>query len=163
MNYFKKTTASLFIFLLIFQGMSSGAPENNNSSLSLKAALQIAYLQNPEMREARESINAFKGRKITDSSFLGPSAKIEDSGSYEITQPFHSPGVRFLKSKIAKNNVKIAEGDFTATWAGVYQEVKVGYVSLLFTEEALKVLNPTLRLQDNFWIPSRFNISPERS
>src|SRR3989338_5195230 len=81
----------------------------DKTSFSLEDSLRMAYLHNPEMRSARETVEAQKGRAVTQSSFHGPEVRFEVDNLWEITQEFEAPGALILKSQIAGAEVKIKE------------------------------------------------------
>ncbi|MGH7890271.1 MAG: TolC family protein [Thermodesulfobacteriota bacterium] len=130
--------------------------------MSLKEALFLAYNYNPKMEEARKEIDALKGRRITEGAFKGPEVTFEIGGfksevvdgekisprknldSFEVIQPFDPPGVVFLKERIAHAEVKIGEGAFLRTWAGISKEVRSAFAGVLYSEEALNVFKSNL-------------------
>lgn len=132
------------------------------AGMTLEDALKIAYTHNPRMQTAGKETEAAKGRRITQSAFIGPEVSFEIGGfksqtqngekvhpdknldSFEIVQPFDPPGVRFLRSRIAGTNVKIAQGDFLLAWTEVSREVKSAFRGLLYAQEAIKVFRSNL-------------------
>ena len=162
-----KKALFLLIFLFGLESRSWGASLEENT-LSLDDAFKTAYVSNPDMKQAKEEIEASIGRKITESSFKGPEVRFEIGGfksqevngekvnpekqlsSYEITQGFDAPGTLILKSQIAGDEVNITKGLLQATWAGVYKNVKSTYAEVLFQEEALHVFETNLNSARQF-------------
>src|SRR3989338_589920 len=113
-----------FIFIFLSQFLISPVrAEEVTEALSLKEALSMAYEHNPQMIEARKTIQAAQGDLITTRTLLIPELEAEIGGlkkneegkrkgqleTVSISQPFEPLGVRGLKTKIAKNEVEIAE------------------------------------------------------
>ena len=160
----KGRIVTISVFLLLFASERSSFAE----TLSMEDTLLLAYRQNPKMKEARESIEAQIGRKITDSAFKGPEVSFEIGGfksqevsgekvtpdksldSFEVIQPFDPPGVRFLKGSIAEDNVRIAKGNLATIWASVYKDIKTAYSNTLFRREAVRVFETSLNSARQF-------------
>ena len=162
-------------WLLLFMSLFCAVPnvlamsENlDKTSFSLEDSLRMAYFNNPEMRSARETVEAQKGREITQSSFRGPEVRFEVGGfksqevdgekvnpenslsSWEVTQEFEAPCALILKSQIADAEVKIKEAELKTLWADIYRRVKSAYARVLFSEEALRVFEMNLNSARQF-------------
>src|SRR3989338_8362867 len=103
----------LFLFVSLFCASPDIFAASRNlikPSYSLEETLREAYSNNPEIRAARETVEAQKGRAVTQSSFRGPEVRFDidpknSLSSWEITQEFDAPGSLILKSQIAGDMV----------------------------------------------------------
>ncbi len=150
-----KKLRNIFIILILiyFSPPSFGQEAVENHPLTFKEALQTAYENNPRMIEARKTIQAAQGDFITTRTLLNPElgAEIgglkkneegERKGSLEtvsIVQPFEPLGVRELKTKIAKNEVKITQEALKSVWSNVYSEVRSAYMKIILGKKKLEL------------------------
>ena len=146
-----------FIFLSQFLIPPMRAAEISDT-LSLKEALSVAYDHNLQMIEARKTIQAAQGDLITTGTLLNPELEAEIGGlkkneegerkghldSISITQPFDPLGVRELKTKIAKNEVKITEETLKSVWSNIYSRVRSAYMKIILNKKELELAQDNL-------------------
>lgn len=156
---------SFLLAVLMFLFSASVGAEPAAEKLNFKTSLELAFEHNPQMIEARKSIEAAKGDLITSRTFQNPEAELEfggfkkddnderdvNLGTFEITQPFDPIGVKFYKSKIASNQVKIQSEEFRAVWASVYKEVRERYSKIIFDVKSLELANDNLNAMRQFF------------
>jgi cobalt-zinc-cadmium efflux system outer membrane protein len=137
--------------------------EIGTESLTLDDVLKIAYINHPRMQQARQEIEAAKGRWIQSEALPDPEVGLEigglkkhakDGGDKQIRdanvdivsveQPLDPLGTRFLRGRIAWDGVKIAKGDLELIWARVRQEVIGLYATILTNEKALEIAKENL-------------------
>jgi cobalt-zinc-cadmium efflux system outer membrane protein len=132
--------------------------EETGEALSLKETLSLAYDHNPQMIEARKTIQAAEGDLITTRTLLNPELEAEIGGlkkneegerkghleTVSIVQPFEPFGVRELKTKIAKNEVKIGEESLKAVWSNIYSQVRSGYMKIILDKKELELAQDNL-------------------
>jgi len=146
-----------FIFLSQFLIFPIRA-EEVTEALSLKEALSMAYDHNPQLIEARKTIQAAQGDLITTRTLLNPELEAEIGGlkkneegerkghldSISITQPFDPLGVRGLKTKIARNEVKIGEETLKSVWSNIYSQVRSAYMKIILDKKELELAQDNL-------------------
>ncbi len=146
-----------FIFLSQFLIPPIRAEEASDA-LSLKEVLSLAYERNPQMIEARKIIQAAQGDLITTRALLNPELEAEIGGlkkneegerkgrleTVSIVQPFEPPGVRALKTKIAKNEVKIGEETLKSVWSNIYSQVRSAYMKIILDKKELELSEENL-------------------
>ncbi len=134
-------------------------------ALTLEKALSLAYENNPDMIEAGKSIDASKGDLITARSFSNPEFEAEISGlkkdeegkrdphagSFEARQGFDPPGVRGLKSKIAKYQISAQEESFKIAWSQVYARIREAYSHIILDKKAQELANEKLNIMRQFY------------
>ncbi|MCB9757010.1 MAG: TolC family protein [Candidatus Omnitrophica bacterium] len=149
----------ILTFIVIGQFFSPlvGADETS-VALSLKEALSSAYDHNPQMVETRKNIQAAQGDLITTRTFLNPELEAEIGGlkkneegkrkghleKISIVQPFEPLGVRALKTKIAKNEVKVGEEALKAVWSSIYSQVRSAYMKIILDKKELELAQANL-------------------
>ena len=155
-----KSIRTLF-FTFIFLSQCLIPPvraEEITEALSLKEALSMAYDHNPQMIEARKMIQAAQGDLITTRTFLNPELEAEIGGlkkneagerkghleNIAIVQPFEPLGVRGLKTKIAKNEVKIGEETLKSVWSNIYSQVRSAYMKIILDKKELELAQENL-------------------
>ncbi|OGX26289.1 MAG: hypothetical protein A3D10_04685 [Omnitrophica WOR_2 bacterium RIFCSPHIGHO2_02_FULL_48_11] len=118
----------------------------------------MAYDHNPQMIEARKMIQAAQGDLITTRTFLNPELEAEIGGlkkneagerkghleNIAIVQPFEPLGVRGLKTKIAKNEVKIGEETLKSVWSNIYSQVRSAYMKIILDKKELELAQENL-------------------
>ncbi len=133
--------------------------------LTLEKSLSLAFEDNPRMIEARKNIDVSKGDLITARSLSNPEAEFEIGGlkkndegerksnldSFEIRQGFDPPGVRGLKSKIAKNQIFIQEEFVKTVWSQVYAQVRETYSHIILDKKELELANEKLNIMRQFF------------
>lgn len=138
----------IIIFSLCFLP-SSFSSNKDDEKLDLKQVLEIAFQQNPQMIEARKTIDAVQGDLITTRTLLSPTLDAEISGlkkneegerkghleTVSIVQPFDPVGVRELKTQIAKNEVKIGKEAIKSVWSNVYSQVRTAYMKVILDKK----------------------------
>ena len=135
------------------------AQVNGGKSLSLQEALELAYQRNPRMVEARNSIAFARGKRITESTFSDPEFDFEIGGlkkedgerdpglkKFVILQEFDSPGVLWMKSRIAKNEISSEEEALKGIWSEIYSQVRDAYFTILLKERELEVAGENLNV-----------------
>ena len=146
-----------FIFLSQFLIPPIRAAEVSDA-LSLKEALSIAYDHNFQMIEARKTIQTAQGDLITTRTLLNPELEAEIGGlkkneegerrghleNISIVQPFEPLGVRGLKTKIAKNEVKIGEETLRSVWSNIYSQVRSAYMKIILDKKELELSQENL-------------------
>ncbi len=159
----KRIIFTLFLafgFLFLALGQPAQA-----ETLSLDQALAIAYRNNPDMLAAREEISASKGRWIQAEALPDPELEIEiggfkkneegstdkNVGSVALVQPLDPLGTRFLRGRVAWDEVKIAKGSRELVWARVRQEVLSLYAGILAEEKALEISRENLNAVRQFF------------
>ena len=148
-----------FIFIFLSQFLISPVrAEEVTEALSLKEALSMAYDHNSQMIEARKTIQAAQGDLLTTRTLLNPELEAEIGGlkkngegerkgrleTVSISQPFEPLGVRMLKTKIAKNEVKITEETFKSVWSNIYSQVRSAYMKIILDKKKLELADENL-------------------
>lgn len=167
----KKLTSILILLAYISnQPATIFAEPGQMETLSLEQALRIAYISNPKMLEARKEISASKGRWIQAEAPPNPELGLDVGGlkrhakgegdkqirdgkvdAVTVEQPLDPLGVRFLRGRIAWDEVKIAKGGLELTWARVRQEVLGFYTAILTNEKALDIAEENLNVTRQFF------------
>ncbi len=132
--------------------------EETGEALSLKDTLSMAYDHNSQMVEARKTIQAAQGDLITTRTLLNPELEAEIGGlkkneegerkghleTVSIIQPFEPFGVRELKTRIAKNEVRIGEESLKAVWSNIYSQVRSAYMKIILDKKELELSQENL-------------------
>ena len=153
------------IILVIFLVPILYAPINAEEILTIEKAISIAYENNPGMIEARKIIEMAKGDLITAKTLLNPEVEFEIGGlkkneagerktnldNIEIRQGFDPPGVRGLKSNIARNEILIQEESLRSAWSGVYLEVRQTYARIILDKKESELANDNLNILRQFF------------
>lgn len=151
----------VFIFLLTFSALADPPLEK----LNFKTALGVAFDHNPQMVEARKSIEVSKGDLITARTFKNPEAELEFGGfkkneegkrnvnldSVEIRQPFDPLGVYFLQGKIASGQVKIKEESLRGVWMKVYLDIGQIYSEIILHKKQIELRRQNLESMRQFF------------
>jgi cobalt-zinc-cadmium efflux system outer membrane protein len=147
---------NLFAFILVFfiTNPSPGFSEGMISeALSLEEALRIAYTANPSMKEAREEVSGSKGRRIQAEALPDPELEMDIGGfkggnkevdSIAVVQPLDPLGTRFLRSRIAHDEVNISKNALDLIWGQVSAKIIATYYQILAFEKALDVAEENL-------------------
>ena len=165
----------IFVFLFSITIKPSEATESleaNPDVLSLEKSLRAAYENNPRLLEAREELEAQKGRHIKAEVFPNPGVEFGISGlkkneegernphlgSYSIKQPLDPLGTRFLRGRIASDEIGIAELTINLIWGEVRQEVISLYSKIQAQDKALRIAKENLDTTRQFFtlVDSRF-------
>ncbi len=141
--------------------------------LDFEETLTIAFDHNPQMVEARQGVEYARGDLITSRTLQNPEAELEFGGfkkgdngdrdvrleSFEIKQPFDPLGARFLKSKIASNEVKIKEEQVRAVWMDVYLNIRQTYSEMILHKKEMELASHTLEAMRQFFsrVQLRYN------
>lgn len=134
-------------------------------ALTLEKALSLARENNPSMVEAIKAVEGAKGDLITARSLPNPEAEFEISGlkkdeeggrdphlgGFEIRQGFDPPGVRGIKSKIAKNQIMMRQESVKAVWSQVYAEVRSVYAHIIIDKKKLELAQENLDILRQFF------------
>lgn len=153
----------IFASLLLVASLFPQCPLSfaQDEGMSLEEALRIAYANNPSMIEARENITASKGRWLQAEALPDPEMEIKVAGlkkqvqdgkesrrgkidSFVIQQPLDPLGTRFLRGRMAWDEVRIEKGNLELVWARVRQEVVSLYASILTNEKASEIAEENL-------------------
>jgi outer membrane protein TolC len=158
----KKMLVLLFgvAFSVGYPCVARGAGEE---SLRLQDVLRLAYVNHPRMQTAKQDISAAKGRWIQAEALPDPEVLFDVGGLKEhvkndgdrqirkanldvaaFEQPLDPLGTRFLRGRMAWDEVKIAKGSLELTWASVRQEVIGIYADILTSEKALEIAKENL-------------------
>ncbi len=130
-------------------------------ALSLEEALGVAYLNNPEMIEAREEVAASKGRWIQAEALPDPEIEFDIGGlkeqeghldSFAVKQPLDPLGTRFLRGRIGWDEVRIAKSGVELVWAEVRKKVIELYARILAEEKAQEIAQDNLNATRQFFI-----------
>ena len=153
------------IILVIFLMPILYAPINAEEILTIEKAISIAYENNPRMIEVRKAIEASKGDLITAKTLLNPEVEFEIGGlkkneagerktnldNIEIRQSFDPPGVRGLKSNIARNEILIQEESLRSAWSDVYLGVRQVYARIILDKKESELANDNLNILRQFF------------
>lgn len=154
------------IIIAIIAFLVSVVPKAHaEESLTLEKALALAYENNPLMIEANKTVDAARGDLITVRTFSNPEVEFEIGGlkkneegkrktnldSFEIRQGFDPPGVRGLKSKIAKNEILIQQESLKSIWSQVYAEVREVYSKIILDKKELELSSENLNILRQFF------------
>ncbi|MDP2653157.1 MAG: TolC family protein [Candidatus Omnitrophota bacterium] len=130
-----------------------GHGQDPEEVLSLKGALAAAYQDNPQMVEARARIGSAQGDLLTVRTWLNPELEAEVGGlkkneaeerrghldSISIKQPFSPVGVRYLQTKMARNDVLAQEEMVKLTWAAVYADVRGLFSQIVLDQQSIRL------------------------
>jgi outer membrane protein TolC len=156
----KKIALIVVLFMLIpFSELHA-----QDEALSLEGALREAFVRNPDMREARQEIEAAKGRHFQAEMLPPVEAGIEigslsqrpggerkgNVDSFFVEQPLDVFGTRFLKGRIAKGRVNIARHTFRQMWFEVRRQVIELYFRVLWLEKAQDIARQNLDVTRQF-------------
>jgi outer membrane protein TolC len=158
--------------LLIFSAISF-SQEMKGERLSFKEALEIAFLYNPHMIEAKEAVKFSKGDLLTARSLKNLEAEFEFGGfkenaagerntnldSIEIKQPLDPLGVRFLESKIASGEVNIQKEKLRAVWMETYLNLRQSYSEIILHKKEIELASQNLEAMRQFFsrVQLRYN------
>lgn len=157
-----RITISIFFIIIFFISIVGAEP---TATISLEEALKIAYTDNPRMIEAKKSIDASKGDLITAKTLANPEVELEIGGlkkneegerkanldNIAFKQNFDPLGVRWLKSKIAKNDVRIHEESLRSVWSEVYSEIREAHTKIILDKKSLELANDNLNVFRQFF------------
>lgn len=154
-------------FTFVFWGQFLIVPlmaNQSNEILGLEEALSLACQQNPRIVQARKSVEASQGDLITARTWANPEIEAEIGGlkeddqgrrghldSITFKQRFDPPGVHFLKSKIAKNDVTIQQEALKSVWSQVYSEVREIYGRVVLDKKELELKQNNLKSMRQFF------------
>ena len=154
------------IFILLSQVLiSSLMADQSNEILGLEEALSLAYQQNPHIVQARRAIEGRQGDLMTIRTWANPEVEVEIGGlkrddggrrkgrldSITFKQNFDPPGVRFLKSEIAQNDVAIQQEALKFVWSEIYLEVRKIYVRIVLDKKELELKQNNLKSMRQFF------------
>lgn len=168
----KKLVFCFALLLLALSPSSIYAEMAEEHVLSLEGALRMAYLTHPRMREAREEISASKGRWIQAEALPDPELEVDIGGlkkgeddarkgnidSFSVKQPLDPLGTRFLRGRMAWDEVKIAKSRLDQVWGEIREEVIGLYSGILAEEKALETAQENLNVTRQFFtrVETRF-------
>jgi outer membrane protein TolC len=159
----------LLSFMSIPSAIYAGTAEN--TPLSLDDTLRIAWINHPRMREAREEISASKGRWLQAEALPDPEIEFDIGGlkkgeddarkgnldSFAVKQPLDPLGTRFLRGRMAWDDVRIAKSGLDLIWGEVRSEVIETYYRILVEEKALDVARDNLNVTRQFFTKVEVN------
>lgn len=152
---------SAALVILCFSSAQALAEEK----LTLEKALALAFENNPRIIESRKAAMAARGDLITAKSFPDPEFEFEVGGlrrneggkrranldSFEIRQSFDPPGVRGLKSEIAKNDILAQEESVRQAWGEIYSQVRQTYSRIILDKKEIELAKGNLDILRNFY------------
>jgi len=155
------TLLCLFVFYTHFC-VNPLQAEPRSEVLDLREALEMAYQQNPRVIQARKAVEGAQGDLITARTWANPQIEAEIGGlksggdnsnleEISIKQPFDPIGVRYLKKKIGRNEVKIQEQALKGVWSDVYVEVRSVYAKLILNQKELELKRNNLKTMRQFF------------
>src|SRR3989338_1042303 len=168
----------IFNFLILFVTAFAVAATAQEESLALDQALRSAYFNHPKMMEAKKEISASKGRWIQAEALPDPEIAVSIGGfkkneegvrdknldSIEVMQPLDPLGTRFLRGRVAHDEVNISKNQLDLTWAQVSAKVISVYSQILALEKALDVAHENLKTTRQFFmqVDTRFQSGSTR-
>ncbi len=162
----RKIQTLLYVSIFLSpMGISPLMADQSNEILGLEEALSLAYQQNPRIVQARKAIEGSQGDLITARTWANPEVEAEIGGlrkddegrrkghldSITFKQSFDPPGVRFLKSKIAQNDVTIQQEALKSVWSEVYLEVREIYARVVLDKKELELKRSHLKSMRQFF------------
>lgn len=155
-------------FMLVILAQALFAEGLIEEPLSLERALRIAYLNHPKMEEARKEISASKGRWILAEALPDPELELSVGGlkkhaegekevrngkidSFSIKQPLDPLGTRFLRGRIAWDDVRVAKGELILIWGAIRKQVIELYSRILAEEKAQEIAKENLNVTRQFF------------
>lgn len=153
------------LILLTIALFPIGQPAYSQDSLTLEQAMDIAREKNPLMIEAGKGIVEAQGNYISERSLPNPEVEFEAGGfkrneegardsnldSFEVRQGFDPPGVRGLKSGIARNEIVSRREDLKSVWAQVYADVRDTYSKIKLDRKQLELAETNLNTFRQFF------------
>ena len=163
-----RKTIALLIGAIFFITQPVFAEAVGPEALTLEDALRIAYVNHPAMLEVKQEISASKGRWMQAEALpdlememkVGGLKKQNQDGketrkgnvdSFLFQQPLDPLGTRFLRGRMAWDEVKISRGNVELVWARVRQEVIGLYASILTDEKAQEIAAGNLKATRQFF------------
>lgn len=133
--------------------------------LSLQDALTFAYQHNPRLAEARENIKGAQGELLSARTFANPQIEAEIGGlkkdgegrregnldTLAFKQSFDPPGVRYLESQMARNEVAIQHEFLKSVWSEVYLDVRTIYARVVLDKKKLELKKSNLKAMRQFF------------
>lgn len=162
----RKSHILFYVFILLSQFLTVPLmADQANELLTLKEALSLAHQKNPRMVQARETIEGTKGDLMTARTWDNPEVEAEIGGfkkdedgrrkghldSITFKQSFDPPGVHFLKSKIARNDVTIQQEALKSVWSDIYLEVRGTYARIILDKKELELKRINLKSMRQFF------------
>ena len=162
----KKILCCFLLTLLVLMPSTGYAGTVETVPLSLDDTLRIAYLHHPRMIQHREEISASKGRWIQAEALPDPELEVDIGGlkkgednarkgnldSFSIKQPLDPLGTRFLRGRMAWDEVKIAKSGLDKVWGEIREEVTGRYSRILAEEKALETAQENLNVTRQFFM-----------
>lgn len=153
----------MFTRLLLFLGVVSLFPGAvalaTEPQLTLEAVVAVVQEQNPEIRAAREAVEAGRARLPQATALDDPEAKVElfnyrenfdsDGASntiFGLSQRFPYPGKRALRSRVVEEEIRKAEAMVRAVERDVIGRVKTAYADLALVQRAIELHHEQVRL-----------------
>ncbi len=169
-----------FILTILFCSSFISFADVAPAGLTLEEALRIAYRQHPKMIEARQEISGSKGRWIQAEALPDPELEMDIGGfkkhateengkqvrdakldSFAIRQPLDPLGTRFLKGRMAHDEVNIAKGERLLIWGEIRKKIIELYARILAEEKAVEIGKDNLNVTRQFFtnVQTRFQTS----
>ena len=144
--------------------MLTPAAFGEEGRLSLQEALQLAYKQSPRVVEARQEVEAAKGRWIQQRTLPNPEVEIETTelskgvhggstvgeDSIALSQEVDVLGKFWLRGRAAKAEYQAAQYTLQRVWTEVAFEVTQAYNNLLLSTQRVGVTREPLELTRRF-------------
>lgn len=153
----KKQFLSLLILTIFPTSLLYAGPQPAES-FSLEQCLRIAYQKNPLMREARHQSESAKGDWLEAEALPDPEIEIDIGGlkrdgsgsrkgsvdTFTVRQPLDPLGTRFLRGRMAHDEVRIAGYQTARAWTEVSTKVRELYAEILTREKEITVVRNNL-------------------
>jgi cobalt-zinc-cadmium efflux system outer membrane protein len=181
----RKQICAIFILISLISnaGLLLAVAEETMFSaetLSLDQALRIAYVENPRMIEARKEISASQGRWIQAEALPEPELSIDVGGlkkhrkiagdedskeirqghldAFSVKQPLDPLGTRFLRGRMAWDEVSIAKAGLDLLWGEVRAQVIELYARIQAQQKSFEIARDNLNATRQFYtsVDTRF-------
>jgi cobalt-zinc-cadmium efflux system outer membrane protein len=143
--------------MLLFMPLASG---QEMERLSLEEALQIAWQRNPRLLQARQEVEAARGRWIQDRALPNPELEVSATelsqglkggstvgdDSIALSQELDLTGKFWLRGKAAKADYQATQHLLQRVWNEVAFEVTQAYNNLLLSTQRVGVAREVLTL-----------------
>jgi len=155
----------LFITVLITIGVYG---QNTIRTLSMNAAVGIGLQNNPEIKSAKENVNAAGGRFWSGISLPQPEAGVSydytplnsslsnfSERTFEIRQSFEFPSNYFLRAKILTKAEQISVQKLTVVERNIINRIKTSYCKVLLKKYEKQYAKENLSIAEDFLSKAR--------
>ncbi len=155
----------LFLFMSLHPAWA-GDPMDASGRIDLKALIEEAREQNPEIRAAEERWKAASsvpsqagslpdpalmlGMKNVGFNGITRGEEMMSTATVSVGQSIPFPGKLGLKKRIAEKDAERIKEDYVATELSVIARLKVAYFDYYFVEKAIEILNKDKGLLEDF-------------